>query len=72
MPGRAPRILAPCDGSRSCSLALLLVGCSLISIDLTPRIRPLEEETVEGKGDAKIFLMDISGFISDETPGGRR
>jgi protease-4 len=51
-------------------LALLLAGCSLISLDLTPRIRPLEEETVEGKGDAKILLMDVSGFISDETPGG--
>src|SRR5262245_20784286 len=51
--------------------ALLLVGCSsIISIDLTPRIRPLEEETVEGKGDAKILLMDISGFISDDTGGG--
>jgi protease IV len=47
--------------------ALLLVGCSFISIDLTPRIRPLEEETVEGKGDAKILLMDVSGFISDDT-----
>ena len=50
--------------------AVLLVGCSFISIDLTPRIRPLEEKTVEGKGDAKILLMDVSGFISDETPGG--
>ena len=49
---------------------LLLVGCSsIISIDLTPRIRPLEEETVEGKGDAKILLMDVSGFISDDTGG---
>jgi protease-4 len=51
-------------------IALLLVGCSsIISIDLTPRIRPLEEETVEGKGDAKILLMDVSGFISDDTGG---
>lgn len=50
-------------------IAWLLVGCSLISIDLTPRIRPLEEETVEGKGDAKILLMDVSGFISDDTGG---
>jgi protease IV len=49
---------------------LLLVGCSsIISVDLTPRIRPLEEETVEGKGDAKILLMDVSGFISDDTGG---
>ena len=48
--------------------ALLLAGCSVVSIDLTPRIRPLEEETVEGKGRAKILLTDISGFITDETP----
>jgi protease-4 len=48
----------------------LLAGCSVISLDLTPRIRPLEEETVEGKGDAKILLMDVSGFLSDEAPGG--
>jgi protease-4 len=51
-------------------LALMLAGCSVISLDLTPRIRPLEEETVEGKGDAKVLLMDISGFLSDEVPSG--
>ena len=50
--------------------ALLLAGCSVISVDLTPRIRPLEEETVEGRGDAKILLLDISGFLSDEAPSG--
>lgn len=58
---------------RAIALALALVllgGCSVLSIDLTPRIRPLEEETVEGKGDAKILLMDVSGFISDEAPSG--
>ena len=51
-------------------LALVLTGCSVISLDLSPRIRPLEEETVEGRGDAKILLMDVSGFLSDETPSG--
>jgi protease IV len=51
-------------------LALVLTGCSVISLDLSPRIRPLEEETVEGTGDAKILLMDVSGFLSDETPSG--
>jgi protease-4 len=51
-------------------VALLLAGCSVISLDLTPRLRPLEEETVEGSGDGKILLMDISGFLSDETPSG--
>jgi protease IV len=43
-----------------------LAGCSVISLDLSPRVRPLEEETVEGHGDAKILLMDISGLLSDE------
>src|SRR3989304_1079607 len=38
---------------------LLVQGCSLVNIDLQPRIRPLEEETVEGKGKAKILLMDV-------------
>ena len=48
--------------------ALLLQGCSsLLNIELVPRIRPLHEETVEGKGKAKILLMDVSGVLSDET-----
>jgi protease-4 len=45
---------------------MALVGCSVISLDLTPRIQPLQETTVEGKGDAKILLMDISGVLTDE------
>jgi protease-4 len=48
-------------------LAALTTGCSVLSIDLSPRLRPLEEETVEGSGDAKIVLMDLSGFLSDES-----
>lgn len=48
---------------------VLLQGCSLVNIDLHPRIHPLEEETVEGKGKAKILLMDVSGVLSDETGG---
>jgi protease-4 len=47
---------------------LALGGCSVVSVDLTPRIRPLEEETVEGRGTAKILLTDISGFITDDPP----
>jgi protease-4 len=49
--------------------AVVLQSCSLISIDLQPRVRALEEETVEGKGKAKILLMDVSGVLSDETGG---
>jgi protease-4 len=48
-------------------IAALCSGCSVLSIDLSPKIRPLEEETVEGSGDAKILLMDLSGFLSDES-----
>ena len=49
-------------------LLAMLTGCSVLSVDLTPRVRPLEEEVVEGKGEAKILLMDISGFLTDEAP----
>lgn len=49
-------------------VALLLAGCSGIALDLTPRIRPLEEHTVEGSGEAKILLTDISGLLADEPP----
>jgi protease-4 len=45
--------------------ALALAGCSVISLDLTPRIRPLEEHTVEGRGEEKVLLVDISGFLTD-------
>jgi protease-4 len=53
---------------RACLAAVFLVlaGCSVVSLDLTPRIRPLEEQTVEGRGEAKILLMDFSGLISDD------
>ncbi|OGL17729.1 MAG: hypothetical protein A3F92_06410 [Candidatus Rokubacteria bacterium RIFCSPLOWO2_12_FULL_71_22] len=53
------------------ALATALAGCSLITLDLTPRIRPLEEEVVEGGGRAKILLLDVSGFLADEdlSPG---
>jgi protease IV len=52
-------------------VAVLASGCgSVISIDLSPRVRPLEERTVEGTGDDKILLMDVSGFLSDESTSG--
>jgi protease-4 len=47
-------------------VTVLVAGCSVISVDLTPRIQALEEQTVEGAGDAKILLLDLSGFITDE------
>ncbi len=59
MPGRSGRALAVL-------IAVALAGCSVISLDLTPRVRPLEEATVEGRGDPKILLMDVSGVLTDE------
>ncbi len=45
-----------------------LSGCSLVTLDLQPRIRPLEEKTVEGKGSSKILLVDLSGMLSEDGP----
>src|SRR5258705_387230 len=42
-----------------------LSGCSLITLDLQPKIRPLEEETVEGKGTSKIRLLARSGMLAE-------
>ncbi len=47
-------------------VALFLAACSVISIDFTPRIQPLREQTVEGTGAGKVLLMDLSGVISEE------
>jgi protease-4 len=47
---------------------LSLSGCSLITLDFQPKIRPLEEETVEGKGSSKILLLDLSGVLSEDLP----
>jgi protease-4 len=45
-----------------------LSGCSLVTLDFQPKIRPLEEETVEGKGSSKILLLDLSGVLSEDVP----
>jgi protease-4 len=45
-----------------------LTGCSLITLDFQPRIRALEEKTVEGKGSSKILLLDLSGVLSEDVP----
>ena len=52
--------------------AVLLAGCTGISLDLTPRIRPLEEKTVEGRGEDKILLMEVAGFIGTQVFFGKR
>ncbi|MFQ5827662.1 MAG: signal peptide peptidase SppA [Candidatus Methylomirabilia bacterium] len=49
------------------ALTVLLAGCSVISVDFTPRIRPLRERVVEGSGTAKILLLELSGLLSEES-----
>jgi protease-4 len=46
--------------------ALALAGCSVVSIDLTPRVRPLEESTVQGSAPDKVLLIDLSGVLAEE------
>jgi protease-4 len=62
-------------GLHSLTLAVLLAlavppltGCSLITLDFQPKIRPLQEETVEGKGASKILLLDLSGTLAEDLP----
>ena len=45
---------------------LMLAGCSVVSIDLTPRVRPLEETTLEGSGTSKVLLIDLAGVLAEE------
>ena len=72
--GRLRRAAAYTDAMFRLTVIALVVsiaaGCSVVSIDLTPRIRPLEEQTVDGRGDAKILLMDVSGFLTDDLDSG--
>jgi len=48
---------------------LILGGCAFVNVPLFHPIRTLEEKTVEGEGDAKILLLDVTGIISEERRG---
>ena len=49
-------------------LTLLVIFCNgcAVTVPLFPRTEPLQERVVEGEGDRKILLLDVSGVISDE------
>jgi protease-4 len=47
-------------------LLLILGGCAFVNVPLISPIRGLEEKIVEGEGDAKILLLDVTGIISEE------
>jgi protease-4 len=45
-------------------LVLLLAGCAFVRVDVAPRAGEIEEQVIEGKGRAKIALLDLSGVIT--------
>ncbi len=49
-------------------IAVMLGGC-IYNLSLFPKLEPFQEEVISGKGDDKILLLDISGFISEEATG---
>ena len=51
-------------------LTLLVSGCAFVNVPLIPPPSPLEEQVLEGDGDRKILLLDISGVISEQEKSG--
>ena len=46
--------------------AVFFTGCAYVNIPLITTPQPLQEQVIEGKGTAKILLMDITGVISEQ------
>ncbi len=44
--------------------AVLLSGCVFVRIPLVPGAQELREEVVEGRGRAKVVIVDVSGVLS--------
>jgi protease-4 len=53
-------------------LSVILNGCTLFNVNIVPSLKPLKEKVIEGAGESKLLLVDISGFISEKEPGGIR
>jgi protease-4 len=51
-------------------LSLLVSGCAFVNIPLVSPPSPLAEQVLEGEGDRKILLLDISGTISEQEKSG--
>ena len=49
-----------------CLVFLIVTGCAFISVPLFPPVQPLQEQVLEGEGEAKILLLDISGTITEK------
>ncbi|MGE5789760.1 MAG: signal peptide peptidase SppA, partial [Syntrophaceae bacterium] len=48
------------------AMILLYSGCAYVNLALVPEPGPLSEKVVDGEGDRKILLVDITGIISEE------
>ncbi|UCG65942.1 MAG: signal peptide peptidase SppA [Deltaproteobacteria bacterium] len=54
-----------------CVVFLVVAGCAIVKIPLFPSPQGLEEQVLEGEGQAKILLMDISDVISEKKKANR-
>jgi protease-4 len=45
---------------------VILTGCAYIKVPVYPYLEPFEEKVLEGRGEKKILLLDISGVISEK------
>ncbi len=54
------------------AFSLLMSGCIYVNagISLFPKMEPLQEQVLEGRGPEKILMIDITGVISEEKEGG--
>jgi protease-4 len=48
------------------ALSLMIGGCAYVNLGLFPEEGPLKERVVEGKGERKILVVDVTGIISEE------
>ena len=44
-------------------LTVTLASCTLVEVNLGPRRAPFEEHTLSGQGQAKVLLVELSGFM---------
>ena len=51
-------------------LLAFLGGCAFVNVPLVQQSKPLEEQVLEGEGNGKILLLDISGTISEQEKSG--
>ena len=55
------------------SLAVMAFSsCTLVNVDLGPRMAPLQERTIMGEGTGKVLMVDVSGVLLSgyQVPGG--